>query len=58
MKKIVVLLALFVGFFTCDGQDILINSTNNGQTIQGCSGIIYDSGGNIVTGKQIGRAHV
>lgn len=46
MKKIVALLALFVGFFTCDGQDILINSTNNGQTIQGCSGTIYDSGGN------------
>ncbi len=45
MKKYIVLLVLFVGFFTSYGQDVLINSTNNGQTFTGCSRTIYDSGG-------------
>ncbi len=45
MKKYITLLALFVGIFSSKGQDVLINSTNNGQTFIGCSRNIYDSGG-------------
>ena len=47
MKKHIAFVILSIGIYCSTfGQDILVNSANNGQTFTQCTGTIYDSGGN------------